>query len=278
MRKDAGVTRRILILPDAHYPHHDPEVMAVVEAAVAVLNPDEIVVLGDWLDAENFSGHPRLALEEQRFSYLADEVAPCNDMLDKLQGANYSRRLVYIGGNHEDRVERFLANQGGGPAEDLFKLASPQRCLTYRVGKNGEPGDTRRRNFTYIPYRGSGTLAHYKITPNLIAIHGWSFAQNFNVVNQRAEPGLSIVCGHVHRRDVHYARSSVEGVERRYWSPGCLCKLQPLYMASTPHDWVHGFSIVYQSERRGAKTDWTAYDIGIHAGRAILPDGTEVRG
>ena len=59
------------------------------------------------------------------------------------------------------------------------------------------------------------------------------------------------------------------------WSPGCLSKLQPLYMAHNPTEWVQGFSLIYVSS--DDRTDWTEYNITIDRGRCILPDGKVLR-
>ena len=270
-RKVAPVSaKKYVILPDAHFPHQDPQAMACVLAAVRAIEPDEIIVLGDWLDAGGFSSYPGMTFDDGAHSYLQHEVAPCNAFLDLLQGPNHTK-LVYLEGNHEYRVFKHIMNAGGKVARDLNMLASPERCLRYRIGADGTPGEKRKR-YTYVPYvSGGGVHAHYKIAPDLIGIHGWSFAVDFNSVNERAAPGVSIVCGHVHRHAVRTVRDSISGVVRRYWSPGCLAKLAPLYMANSPHNWTHGFTVLYQS--RTHKRDWTAQDVSIRNGRAVLPCG-----
>lgn len=278
MRKGGAVSnaKKYMVLPDAHFPHQDDAAMACVLEAVDIVDPDEIIVLGDWLDAGGFSRHPAFTFEDGKHSYLQDEVGPVNEFLDLLQGHDSRRKLVYLGGNHEYRVQRHLVSVGGAVGKDLFTLSDPARLLRHRYDRNGNPGRTKRKNFKYIPWIGKGCHAHYKIAPNLIAIHGWSFAVNFTQVNQRHEPTMSIVCGHTHRAAVHTARSSITGMETRYWSPGCLCKLHQLYMCNTPHNWTQGFDVIYQSRRR--KTDWSVLTIPITNGRAIIPgDAREVQ-
>ena len=274
MRKGIAVTaKKIMILPDAHFPHQDNEALACVEAAVAVIDPDEIVVLGDWLDAGGFSRHNQWSFDDGTHSYLADEVAPCNDFLDVLQGRK-DRKVVYLEGNHEARVEKFFVNEGRTrSARDLNRLASPERCLRYRIDANGDPG-SKRKHFKWVPYVGKGVHSHHKIAPDLVAIHGWSFAEDFNRVNEKSAPSVSVVCGHVHRAASRTTRDSITGQVKHYWSPGCLSELVPLYMANSPHNWTHGFTIVYKSRRR--PRDWTPEHVVITNGRAILPDGREV--
>ena len=54
--------------------------------------------------------------------------------------------------------------------------------------------------------------------------------------------GKSFVCGNTHRRD-SYTIKTVKAGEIGGWSPGCLCKLQPLWMHTNPTDWAHGYGL-----------------------------------
>jgi hypothetical protein len=46
-------------------------------------------------------------------------------------------------------------------------------------------------------------------------------------------------------------------------------------MSHQPGDWSHGVTCIYQSVRN--RRDWTQYTVPIDRGRAVLPDGREVR-
>lgn len=266
-----------LILPDAHFPHHDPAALGCVLHAAEYLRPDRIVILGDWLDASGFSTHPPLALEDSKVSFLRDEVAPCNATLDQLQ--RYTRHLVYLEGNHEQRVERFAARMPGRQGEDWLALAHPQQLLRRRVGADGTPGTPRKR-FTWVPYLGRSGHSYYPLAPEteamtaLIAVHGWTHASNAAQVHMRMARSTSIVYGHTHRAQTEVARIPLSDKPLYSWSPGCLTKLVPLYQATSPNTWTQGFSVVFRGRR-----SWTPYTVTIHPGGwCVLPDGREVRG
>jgi predicted phosphodiesterase len=268
-KKSTRRAERILILPDAHYPYQDPGAMGCVAHVAEVWQPDRVIVLGDWLDAAAFSTHAPLAPEERAVSFLRDEVAPCNAMLDHLQ--RYSRQLIYLEGNHEHRVERHSAVSVLGA--DMMSLASPEVLLRRRVGADGEPGEQRKR-FTYVPYLGRDGHSHWRVTQDLIAVHGWTHAQNAAAVHAAKARSVSIVFGHVHRAQSVTTRDPLTNKLHHSWSPGCLCRLNPLYMASSPTDWAHGFSMVF-----AGRSSWSAYTVPIHPGGwCVLPDGQEVRG
>jgi predicted phosphodiesterase len=269
--------RRILALPDAHFPFQDQAAMACVLHVCRTWRPDEIVVLGDWLDGAAFSAHARRSFAEVAPAFVADEVGPCNAYLDALQGRRH-RPLVYLEGNHEARVERYATGLGAAGA-DLYALASPQRLITHRVDAAGIP-HRPRENFKWVPYLGAGVHSHYQISKRLrhssalVAVHGWSFAKNAAQVHLDGARDVSVIHGHTHRAQSVISRNRLTGELLQAWSPGCLASLVPPYMANSPSDWTHGFSMIYVGAR-----SWTSYTVSIHSdGSCILPDGRRVTG
>lgn len=59
--------------------------------------------------------------------------------------------------------------------------------------------------------------------------------------------GGNVVFGHVHRADSYIIRTVKEGAIGG-WCPGCLCKLQPLWMHTQPTDWSHGYGLQLVNE------------------------------
>lgn len=272
-----------MILPDLHVPHHDPAALACALATAQVWDPDTIVVLGDWLDAALFSSHAKISLAEDcAHGFLASEVGPVNAILDQLQSrgkGRAGRELVYLEGNHEQRIERWAANAGGKLGRDLYKLVSPAHLIARRVDEDGRPHGARQR-FTWVPYVGESCYSHYQIAPGsaeispLVAIHGWSWGANFAAANMARARNVSVVCGHTHRAQSVTGRDPLTGRTIKSFSPGCLARLVMPYAANSPSDATHGLSLVYVA----ASGSWTDYTIAItNQGRAILPDGTEVK-
>jgi len=249
----------VMVLPDLHIPHHDETALACVMAAYRILKPRRVVVLGDWLDCEQFSSHGTSSMAELRaHRFVDDELDPCRRVLDKLQ--KYNNELVFIEGNHEQRIERWAAQWGQRLGPDIYKMIAPRKLL----------GDGRKK-FTWVPYKGH--LSRYEITPDLWAIHGWSFAKSAARVHQEKAVSVSVVHGHTHRQQMETRRDPANGRILKAWSPGCLCKLQPLYRANNPTAWVHGFSLIYIGRK-----SWTEYTITIKDGVCVLPDGREISG
>lgn len=271
MAKVSGKAKRVLVLPDAHYPHVDEAAMGCVFHAIEIWNPDEVVILGDWLDAAAFSQHgKRSFVETEGADYLETEVGPCNSALDRIQGPK-DRPTVFLEGNHCNRIERAALAMGGDLGRALYKLASPERVLRHRVNKDGEPG-VKRKNFRWVPYLTSWEHSHHKIAKDLIAVHGWSIAKNAAKVHLDLVRSCSIVHGHTHRAQSYTGRDPLSNKLLHAWSPGCLSKLVPIYMATQPSDWSHGFSMVYIGEK-----SWTKYDVPISRGECVLPGGELVK-
>lgn len=253
-------SRCVMVLPDLHIPHHDRAALACVLKAYEHLRPDEVVILGDWLDCEQFSTHPKSSMAEVRaHRFVDDELQPCIQTLDKLQA--YGNKLVYIEGNHEQRIERFAISLGNGLGPELYALVCPRAIFAQG-----------RKGFTWISYKSH--LAHYEITPDLWALHGWSFAKSAARIHQDRAVSVSVVYGHTHRQQSEARRDPASGRVLKAWSPGCLCKLQPLYQQNLPTSWVQGFSIIYI----GKSGRWTDYTVTIQDGECVLPDGRQIKG
>lgn len=255
------------------YPYHDEAAIETACAIVRAWNPDEIVLLGDCLDCAPFTGHSPITVQDACEDFLGSEVAPMNQLLDRI-GGRKERPIVYIAGNHEHRVERYLAAKAGKVGETILRAFNPEALLRHRVDAAGRPHTTRKR-FTWIPYIGKGFHTYHHITPNLIALHGWSFAQNAAKIHLDAARCYSVVFGHVHRRQSVTLRNPINGDLYTAWSPGCLASFVPDYSAHQPNTWSHGVSQIYTSKRD--PRDWTKFDVEIRNGRAILDSGKEVR-
>ena len=248
----------VFVLPDIHFPHQDPEALECALQAHALLRPRRTVFLGDVLDAQAFSEHPVKSHAERRAgTFYETEVEPARALLERVE--ENTDEIAFIEGNHEFRVERAMVNLG--LEEDLAALVSPRRLLS----------EGRTKPFTWIPY--SGTLPHYQIAQDLIAVHGWSWCRHAAAKHLELARSRSVVFGHVHRAQSFSTRDPITDRIVRAWTPGCLSRLQPLYQTSSPTEWIHGFSLVWVSDDLER---WTSYSPTISRGQCVLPDGRKV--
>ena len=95
----------VAIMSDVHVPFHDP---IAVECALQVIRdekPATIYLNGDIVDfymVSDFSKDPKRGIS------LQEEVDQTVDFLDTVRRAAPKARIVYIQGNHEDRLRRYL--------------------------------------------------------------------------------------------------------------------------------------------------------------------------
>lgn len=246
-----------LILPDLHFPNHDETALKCAIAAAKELQPKRIIILGDWLDAHQFSSHGGKSLAEARITSFQDDLDGVCKILDELD--KHTSQIVYIEGNHENRVERWALKDRGNTA--AFEAISPAKVI------GGRP------RTVWVPYV-DPPFTPYKLLPDLWCVHGWSHAKAAAATHLRLATSFSIIHGHTHRVQSDTKKDHQSGRVLKAWSPGCLCKIQPLWTGANPTDWSHGLGVVFVDRRNGQHWDFT---VKIENGKAVLPSPEIVR-
>lgn len=125
---------RVLIVPDTHAPFHDKKAWALMLRAAGSFSPHTVVHMGDLADFFSVSSHSKNPDRKASLKDEADEVKVLRQDLDDL-GA---QRKIFIEGNHEFRLERYLTDK----APELFGLTSSDDVL--ELSANG---------WQFVPYR-----------------------------------------------------------------------------------------------------------------------------
>ena len=102
--------QKLLWISDTHWPHHNKRTWALKMRAAEAFQPDIVVAGGDLLDIDSASSYRK---SHKRDQLLIRELARCRGAFDdlKLLGA---KKNVYLLGNHEHRLARYVAD--GAPA------------------------------------------------------------------------------------------------------------------------------------------------------------------
>lgn len=166
-----------LIIPDTHRPYHDKKAYNLMMTVAKDLNPSEIVILGDYADFYAVSSHSR---HPKVLSILTDEVEDVINGLDEIDKTFPNAKKVFIEGNHEYRLERYLVDK----APALFGVTSTEHLLKIN----------QRPNWKFKPY--GPNQAHKVLGSFLIARHE-PLGNTAKLTSQRAL--CSIVYGHIHR-------------------------------------------------------------------------------
>lgn len=250
-------------LPDLHFTSdgdsHDPEALECAESVVSSVRPHGLVILGDWLDAPQFSSHAKRSLSEDDRSSWTDDLTGVIAILRRLR-RRVRGPIVYIEGNHENRVERLATTSGA--LRSVFEAIAPRHVLTKAIP-----------DLVWVPYV-DPPLGHYAITPSLWALHGWSTSVHASHAHLDRSSNFSIIHGHSHRMQMDTRKDPRSGRLLHAMSPGCLANLQPRWTGADPTNWSHGLTISYVN--RESDEHWS-FLCQIDRGETVLPNGKRVR-
>lgn len=218
-----------LIIPDTHRPFHDKRAYNLMLKVAKDLKPSEIVILGDYCDAYSLSSHSK---DPRVFTMITDEVEDTLAGLDELDREFPSAQKVFIQGNHEWRLERYLCNQ----APALFGVTDTRFLLKLN----------QRPKWTFIPY--GPNQIHRVLGSKLLARHE-PIGRTSEMTARKAM--ASMVFGHIHRIQMNYS-VGIEGKQHVAYCPGWLGdKRKDLIFGyvKTHHDWQLGFSLVFVDDK-----------------------------
>jgi len=218
-------TKRALIIPDCHIPYEDKDAYQLMLDVAKDVDPDEIVILGDYADFYNVSSHGQ---SPEIMETLMDEISAVHVRLRELKKLFPKAKKVFIQGNHEFRLERYINNQC--PA--LFGVTGTERIL--ELGLYG---------FEYIPY---GPNQKYNVLGSKLIARHEPLAGGKHVAQNTVEKAMkSVIFGHTHR--IQEAQTvSIDGNNYRGISSGWLGDKNHSVMAyvKSHHQWALGFSVV----------------------------------
>ncbi len=240
-----------VIFNDVHVPNHDVRALKLLRDVIRKVRPNIVTCLGDLVDSYTIS---RFNKDPNRKLTLGHEIGQARKILDEVaEAAPKKCRLIFHGGNHEDRLRKYV----WGRCPDLACLSELSWPTLLHLSNHG---------WEYLPYE----------TPFKI---GGLWHHHGDVIRQRSgytaralidKVGGSVICGHTHSL-AHIHRTTwtahVEG-----WENGCLCKLKADYITGVP-DWQQGFSVVTYGKRGQFKVQ----QIHIH-GRKCWVNGEEFHG
>lgn len=234
----APVGRMIVSLSDIHIPHDDTALVQKIIEWIKTQTLDTLVLNGDILDCAKISkylGHGEMS--------LSDEILRGNVFLDQILAAaramNPQAKVVWIDGNHEDRLNKYLMANADALI-DLMVDGEPLVSLQHLLR-------LKERRVTYKPYN-----QHLELPGGLFIEHGHRVSKHaaYTVSNAMRDLGGSLIMGHVHRIG-SVSRTDRTGTYRGY-EQGCLC-LPPSYMPAASANWQLGFGIIRYTD---ATTWW----------------------
>ena len=111
---------RVFFFPDIHFPFEDKLFLAYLMAKCSEMNPTTIVIIGDLLDCYSISNFDK---DPGRKETLNDERNAALKWLSELRAAHPQAEIIFIEGNHEERIARNIKRYLPG-LHDLPELST----------------------------------------------------------------------------------------------------------------------------------------------------------
>lgn len=239
-----SVLERVLICPDAHHPYADSQAWETFLAVARDWRPDTLVILGDFGDFYGVSGYTK---DPARRLSFAEELRAVNAELDRVEALRVPR-VIFIEGNHETRLARYVADKApalAGIVDDVSLL------------------NVQSRGWEWVPYGRSATVGKLHFAHDVG--HSGVYAARQSV----AAMGANIIFGHTHRAGCHY-ESTVSGERHVGWTCGWLGDAEYIdykHRARVLRENQHGFGVAYVE--RGTGHGWVHF-VPILGGRCVV--------
>lgn len=216
--------QKIAFCPDTHAPYHDLNKWELFMRAMEVFKPDTFVIGGDFADFYSVSDHDK---SPERSDNLEDEIAVAKSLLKEIDTRFKPSEKIYVCGNHEDRLERFLMRH----ARPLWNTCKISKLL-----------ELDRLNWRFIPYRDHVQIGKLHITHDI-----GQAGPNAHMQALAAYQG-NIVINHTHRIGYGVVGSLAKGahVGAMFGWLGDLGKVDYMHKAKAARDWAHGFGTGYR--------------------------------
>lgn len=213
---------KILFVPDTHFPYEDKKAWALMMKAAKEFKPDHVIVLGDFLDNYSVSSHEK---NPDRALKLEEEVSAAKDGLQQLKQLK-SKNNVFVSGNHEDRLERYLMKN----APELYKVISTDKIL-----------ELKNIGFKYVPYKNHYTLGKLNVTHDTGTAGRYAHYKSLDAFQH------NIIIGHTHRLGyaVEGAATGERHVTAMFGWLGDINQVDYMHKVKATRDWSLGFGVGY---------------------------------
>lgn len=254
-------------------PFHDETAMATALQIVRLVDPDDLIILGDFIDLaplSRFEQEPGFALTVQpsidRATLFAAELV-C--------AAPRSTKRVYLEGNHDRRLQKSIVNNAASAFGLRPGWTPPDTWPDLSI-----PHLLRLDEFA-IDYISGYPAAHHWVNENTVAIHGHRVTSAGSTAARVVDDArINVIFAHTHRVEMmHRTRMVYEGERSSFAvSLGCLCRIDgavPSTKGSTDvfgrpvptvENWQHSVGIVTYEPGNGLAH---VEPVPIYGGRAI---------
>jgi len=219
----------IVSLWDVHAPDHFSAGWDTAMLWCQDNQPDEFILGGDFLELESASSYTTIDKPS-----IDSDIENGRELLNDLRSVMPDAKGYYLQGNHETRLERYMASK----APHLFKAL---KTIPELLG-------LEELNIEWVPRLSDGKSTVLK-RGDFHFVHGY-WTSKHHAAKHLDVYGMNVAYGHKHNPQM-YCQSSIEGVRYAYAFP-CMRTRSPDWMEGKPSNWVNGFGVTYFN------SDWKA--------------------
>lgn len=242
---------KLVVLSDMQIDYQDKETLVAVHSFLSDFRPDVLVLNGDIIDMTALSRF-RTSLEEKEG--LWKQQGELRFELGFLRGLLPKAEMVYVLGNHEQRLADYLADN----APELERVFPSFE----------EFAGLDNLNIKLVAPYGAGYDWH-----GVLITHGTKIVQNTAKSNLDTE-GSSGISGHTHRMS-SYFKTDRSGAHA-WFESGCLCYTaapqSPPPTLPGVRNWQQGFVVGYgrhEQQEGHVEKGWNLYPVHITDHRFI---------
>jgi hypothetical protein len=252
-------------------PIHDEQAISVAIGILRDAKPNLVVMVGDNADFCELGKYVTTPAYQQTTQATIDRLTL---LAFQIREAAPEARIVWLAGNHEERLPRFLL-QNASAAFGLRKGNIPESWPVMSIPY------LCRLDETDIEYMPGYPASHVWITDKLKVIHGDKVASGGSTAHKYlATEKVSVIYGHIHRRewaertrDDHDGPSTILAA-----SPGCLARIDGAVPSTKGgvdldgrpivrhEDWQQGLAVIPYNQQTGK---FVYEQIAIHDGWAM---------
>ena len=214
----------VLFVPDVHRPYHDKTAWALMLKAAASFRPSHLVCLGDFVDFYSVSSHSK---DPRRVRNLDEEIADAHVGLNQLDALG-ARHKSYIGGNHEDRLTRYLQDK----APELFGLVGIPELLKLKS-----------RGWAYTPYKSATSIGKVALTHDVGNAGRQATFRTLDVFQH------SVISAHAHR--MQYIVEGDYKIGAMFGWLGDVEAVDYMQKIAVKRNWALGFGTGYLDTKTG---------------------------
>jgi hypothetical protein len=213
---------KFVMMTDFHVPYHDNNVLKLCLDIIKEIKPDKLILGGDIMDFYSVSKYDK---NPERANQLQDEIDLGYSVLYDIRKATGKGEIIYLEGNHENRMQRYLWNH---PEIADLRVLEVKNLL--------------RLDDLLITYQQN------VIHNGFIFKHG-DYCNKYSANKELEVEGISGMSGHTHRIQTVY-KTNRNGITS--WNNiGHLSDASKSEYIKGIANWQQGFGIVYFDKENG---------------------------